>query len=71
MRDWLVSITGYTMQTQREVAPGVFEDDPQHVEDGTFVIGAYCATCVGTLKIPGGGGGQGDGKNQNPNSIGN
>lgn len=71
MRDWAVSITGYTMQTQREVAPGVFEDDPKHVEAGTFVIGAYCATCVGTLKIPGGGGGQGGGKNQNINSIGN
>lgn len=71
MRDWLVEITGYTLQTQREVAPGVFEDDPQHVEAGTFVIGAYCARCAGTLKIPGGGGGQGGGKNQNINSIGN
>lgn len=71
MRNWTVAITGYTMQTEREVSPGVFEADPQHVEAGTFVIGAYCARCYGPMIVPDPGGGQGGGKNQNINSIGN
>lgn len=70
-RDWIMAIPGYTVQTQREVSPGVSEDDPSHVPGGAWAIGVKCNPCKPVMSGPITGGGQGGGKNQNPNSIGN